>query len=172
LTKSVRQVAFVYNGYEVCFDEQRFIDVTQMWRAHGSPPNRRFADWVRTREGLDFVEDLRKSKGHKESSHSGYCPPTHLYTTTPGFSPTTYAHWQIALAYAKYLSPEFHRYVNTAFKEWAEEKANPDLKVVQAIQVETRPARSHGPDPGVPLSTWAWEQLFSLGRDHLHEIHE
>src|SRR5262249_49670413 len=46
---------------------------------------------------------------------------------------TTWAHWQIALAYAKYLSHEFHRFVNEAFREWAEEQADPDLKARRAI---------------------------------------
>jgi OsmC subfamily peroxiredoxin len=46
----------------------------------------------------------------------------------------TWAHWQVALAYAKYLSHEFHHFVNEAFREWAEEQANPDLKVERAAQ--------------------------------------
>jgi hypothetical protein len=36
--------------------------------------------------------------------------------------------------YAKYLSNEFHRFVNEAFREWAEEKADPDLKARRAVE--------------------------------------
>jgi hypothetical protein len=35
-----------------------------------------------------------------------------------GKGATTKAHWQIALAYAKYLSHEFHQVVHDAFREW------------------------------------------------------
>ena len=33
----------------------------------------------------------------------------------------------------QYSGHEFHRFVNEAFREWAEEKANPDLKAERAI---------------------------------------
>jgi hypothetical protein len=36
--------------------------------------------------------------------------------TEPGRNGGTWAHWQIALAYAKYLSPEFHMWCNTVVR--------------------------------------------------------
>jgi hypothetical protein len=38
----------------------------------------------------------------------------------------TFAHWQIALAYAKYLSPEFHIHCNNIIRRFVEEEQNPD----------------------------------------------
>ena len=120
------RIAFVYNGQTVTFDENRFIDVTQMWRASGSPPMKKFAEWRRY-SGATFITDLAKE--HRVGI-------AHLIRVTRGGGSnpsSTSAHWQVALAYAKYLSNEFHRFVNEAFREWAEEKANPDLKVDRAV---------------------------------------
>jgi hypothetical protein len=61
--------------------------------------------------------------------------------TDPG---ATWAHWQIALAYAKYLSHEFHRFVNEAFREWAEEKADPELKARRAVEAYRRRGKDDG----------------------------
>jgi hypothetical protein len=120
-------IAFTYNETEVAFDERRLVNVTQMWRAVGSPPNKRFADW-RRRVGASFIRDLAKDRGvairHliRVSRKKG---------TDPG---ATWAHWQVAVAYAKYLSNEFHRFVNDAFREWAEERADPGLKARRAVE--------------------------------------
>lgn len=56
-----------------------------------------------------------------------------VVTHNQGRTGGTWAHWQIALAYAKYLSNEFHRFVNEASREWAEEQADPDLKARRAV---------------------------------------
>lgn len=39
----------------------------------------------------------------------------HIYIGTKGKGGGTFAHWQIALAYAKYLSPELHMQVNEVY---------------------------------------------------------
>jgi hypothetical protein len=119
-------IAFTYNGQEVTFDEHRFIDVTQMWRAVGSPPNKKPSEWARHSGTREFVQSLA------DSLRVGIA---HLWKSRTGNGVgTTKVHWQIALAYAKYLSPEFHRFVNEAFREWTEERANPDLKVERAVE--------------------------------------
>ena len=57
-------------------------------------------------EGLQFVEYLAENL--KVSV-------THIYKTTRGKGGGTFAHWQIALAYAKYLSHELHMRVNETY---------------------------------------------------------
>lgn len=42
-------------------------------------------------------------------------PQRDIYKATKGKGGGTYAHWQIALAYAKYLSPELHMQVNEVY---------------------------------------------------------
>jgi len=117
-------LAFIYNGHEVKYDDERLIDVTAMWRAVGSPKDKSFYEWKR-REGVSFIRDLVKSLNTAQSR---------VLRTTQGRTGGSWAHWQIALAYAKYLSNEFHRFVNEAFREWVEEKADPGLKADRAVQ--------------------------------------
>jgi hypothetical protein len=56
------------------------------------------------RDFIDFVADNLKVDA------------AHLYISKPGqHGGGTFAHWQIALAYAKYLSPELHMQVNEVY---------------------------------------------------------
>ena len=120
-------LAFVYQGVEVTFDEKKLINLTQMWRAAGSPESKDPREW-RRRKGKEFIADLARSLD---------VAPCHIARSTKGGKGgggETFGHWQIAVAYAKDLSHEYHRYVNEAFKEWAEEKADPGLKLERAVE--------------------------------------
>lgn len=119
-------IAFSYNGHAICFDADRLINLTQMWESEGRPNNRDPSQWKKTQQGASFIASLCKSEKVRF---------THVFRSMRGRgNKGVWAHWQIALAYAKYLSHEYHRYVNEAFREWAEEKANPDLKVERAVE--------------------------------------
>lgn len=59
-------VAFTYNGMEVRYDESRFIDLTQMWRAVGSPKGKEFKQWRRY-EGASFISDFAKVRMVREA---------------------------------------------------------------------------------------------------------
>lgn len=117
-------IAFVYDGQDVTFDDRRLINLTQMWDAAGRPANKDPREW-RRKEGRGFIEDLARSLN---------VAPGHIIQGQRGKGGATWAHWQIAVAYAKHLSHAFHRYVNEAFREWAEEKADPDLKARRAVE--------------------------------------
>jgi hypothetical protein len=96
----------------------RFVDdmvnITDMWRAAGSPVDRRPADWVRRKSVLDFKtylsttlripeEKLRYSvKGSEADGRGGG---------------GTVCHWHLALFYAQALSHEFHAWCNTVLRE-------------------------------------------------------
>lgn len=58
------------------------------------------------RDGYQFVEFIAKSL------NAARCD---IYKTTRGKGGGTFAHWQIALAYAKYLSHELHMRVNETY---------------------------------------------------------
>jgi hypothetical protein len=62
-------------------------------------------EWQR-KDGAQFIEfvagQLNVARGH-------------IYAATRGKGGGTWAHWQIALAYAKYLSPALHMQVNEVF---------------------------------------------------------
>jgi len=86
--------------------------LTDLWRAAGTPKNQRPVDWLQTDAAKMFVEfigdSLKVAAGHDE----GF---TVVRTIRGGDAPGTWAHWQIAIAYAKALSPAFHARVNEVY---------------------------------------------------------
>lgn len=82
--------------------------MTDLWRMAGSPRSRRPVDWLR-KEGAAFVDFVRDSFE---------VPDGHLKKTRGKGrgGGDTWAHWQIALAYAKGLSHELHAEVNAVYR--------------------------------------------------------
>lgn len=118
-------VAFTYNGIDFVYDADGLINLTAMWRAIGSPENKNPNDWGRTEQGSGFIADLAQSSNTAKNRIWKSRRGQHLGGT--------WGHWQIALAYAKYLSHEFHRIVNDGFRQHVEEKADPGLKIDRGI---------------------------------------
>lgn len=56
----------------------------------------------------------------------------------------TFAHWQLALAYAKYLSPEFHMWANQVVKERFEEMADPEMGVTRSMERASKAYKKQG----------------------------
>lgn len=113
-------------------------------------------------EGWDFVEHVAKSL----DVHS-----VQVYKTTRGKGSSTFAHWQIALAYAKYLSHELHMRVNETYMraqsgdvtlaaEIAEKQQDPKktawlaqrVKSIHARNVLTDVLSRHGVKTGVEIA--------------------
>jgi hypothetical protein len=110
-----------YNGYEIAFaDDDKKVNLTHMWKAADGTMGRRPAEWLRQDDTEKFLESLKKEL-------NGGCGP--LLESKPGRYGGTFAHWQIALAYAKYLNPEFHIWCNQAIRSHCQEEADPDLKL-------------------------------------------
>ena len=106
-------VPLVYEG--TCISARNeTLSLTDMWRAAGLPDTKRPADWLALsstaefREAVEATFDAGKS-GIKTVKGSG--------SGGGRGGGATFAHWQIALAYAKYLSPEFHMWCNTVVRE-------------------------------------------------------
>ena len=93
--------SLVYGGVAIR-DRGEMLSLTDMWKAAGSPENREPFNWSRF-EGKGFIEAV--SVAHNLSEDQ-------VMTTKRGKGGATFAHWQIGLAYAKYLSPEFHMWCN------------------------------------------------------------
>jgi len=105
-TKNTSLTRLVYNG-EVIRDRNEMLSLTDMWRAAGGDEARRPANWAR-KEGAEFIAFLADADN---------VPVGHIIKSERGRNGATFAHWQIALAYAKYLSPEFHMWCNTVVRE-------------------------------------------------------
>lgn len=84
------------------------VNITDMWKAAGSPKDKRPVDWLRSAE----AEGMKKSLKTLMVGNSHDC----LVETrkgNPAFGGgATWAHWQLAMAYAQSLSAEFHIWCN------------------------------------------------------------
>ena len=96
-----------FKGISVAFEGKEKVSLTDLWKAADSPDNKNPNEWIRY-AGAEFIEELSKKL------NTGI---THIITSKRGKGGGTWAHWQVALAYAKYLSPELHMFVNQCFME-------------------------------------------------------
>lgn len=114
--------------------------LTDLWRAAGSPEAKRPANWLR-KEGAVHVEALRDlltvPVGHSEKS-----API-VKTVNGGASPATWAHWQLALSYAKYLSPAFALQVNQVYKSYRDGKLLTEQQMAASVPDIVLRMRAH-----------------------------
>lgn len=107
-----------FNGVSIAFQGNDKINLTDLWRAAESDEDKRPNDWMAIDSNQKFIHAV---SNNLNTAVNG------IIKTTRGKGGGTWAHWQIALAYAKYLSPELHMYVNQVFKERLDEEKNPEL---------------------------------------------
>lgn len=110
------------------------LNLTDMWRAAGSPAYRRPAIWLAMEETKRFRTYARwrwSDIGHVEPgpnvTHGDIklAEPDGLVATTRGQRGETWAHWQLALAYARHLSPAFHAWGNAVIRTAMERHDGP-----------------------------------------------
>ena len=101
----------VYNGVTID-TKQDAMSLTAMWKASGSPANQDPGQWQRSASAEAFIEAVSVNMG---ISHNKL-----VESKKRG---GTWAHWQVAFAYAKYLSPEFHMWCNEVVRERMEGKS-------------------------------------------------
>lgn len=106
--------ALIFNDVTIG-NRDDMLSLTDMWRAAGEPKGKRPANWTR-KEGAPFIEAVALTLN---------VPVGHILVTERGRSGATYAHWQIGLAYAKYLSAEFHMFCNTKVRDYMEGRLAP-----------------------------------------------
>lgn len=87
--------------------------LTDMWKAAGSPENREPWNWSRF-EGSRFIDAVAQL--HNLST-------AQVIEAKKGKGGGTWAHWQIGIAYAQYVSTDFHMWANTVVRERMEGKA-------------------------------------------------
>lgn len=109
-----------FHGIQIAFEGKEQVSLTDLWKASGGDQNQSPTEWLRFSETNKFIEALSKNQ------NMGI---THLLKVKRGKGGGTWAHWQIALTYAQYLSPELHLFVNQCFSERVQEEQNPELAV-------------------------------------------
>jgi hypothetical protein len=96
--------SLIYNGTAIR-DRDEMLCLTDMWRAAGSPGSRKPSHWLATAPVMLFLDYIADTYGKGN--------PDCLFCKTLGRNGATWAHWQVGLAYAKHLNPEFHAWCNT-----------------------------------------------------------
>lgn len=93
-----------------------FWCLTDMWKAAGEVAHNKPAKWFPISGVSAFVVEVEKRYHSDLAARAEKVPNKDLFPSavrrTKGRHGETWAHWQVALAYAKYLSPEFHLWAN------------------------------------------------------------
>ncbi len=87
----------VYQGFLIRKSADGLVNLTDMWRASRATPNKQPYEWLR----LESVQELIAICGQIPGS-------ARCLTTIGGRTGSTWVIPNLAVAYAKYLSPRFH----------------------------------------------------------------
>ena len=107
------------------------LNLTDMWRAAGRPEDRRPADWLALEETLRIRAYADTHWTELDEPVVPDASPAGIWTidtdglvaVAGGHGGGTWAHWQLALPYARHLSPAFHLWCNTAVRAAMERPA-------------------------------------------------
>jgi len=121
ISKKFRAVEYNECPINIRVSDQ-WVSLTDMWRAQGSPENRNPAQWLRLPDTEKLLAVLKKENGGL----------SHIYETRKGKGGGTFGIPKLALAYAEYLSPEFHSWALGALVERIEEDADPELGITRS----------------------------------------
>ena len=130
--------------------------MTDLWRGAGAPDGKRPANWLR-KEGASFVEFLNDSL---DVPH-GHIIKTRKIAKGGG---ETWAHWQIALAYAKALSNAFHARVNEVYRAFTSGQLVPRLPSAESEELIRLSLRIKALDAADYESVWTLEMKLELAR--------
>lgn len=129
------------------------ISLTDLWKAAKGNTSQKPTFWLRQNDVVNFAESLREKAKLTQDQLAR--------TVRGGKSAGTYAHWQIALAYAKYLSPELHMAVNEVFMRY--KTGDPTLAEEVIDKVED-PAALERIERRAANSTGAVENISAIDR--------
>jgi hypothetical protein len=107
-----------FHGIQVAFEGKEKISLTDLWKASGEDVARDPRHWLESIPNQEFINNVAKSLNVGISC---------IIKTKRGKGGGTWGHWQIALEYARYLSPELAIWTNQVVKERLEEERSPEL---------------------------------------------
>lgn len=104
----------VFKG-NVIADKGEMLSLTDMWKACGSPADKRPADWKDIAGHNEFIEHVAAVLNTAVGG---------IWRGTRGrHGGGTMAHWHIGLAYAQWVNHDIHMWCNTAVREKMEGRA-------------------------------------------------
>ena len=122
-----------YDGTDIR-QRGKMLNLTDMWRAAGGPAYRRPAIWLDMEETKRFRayvrwrwSDIPTGMPDPNVTHGDICDAEKdgLVVSARGNGGGTWAHWQLALSYARYLSPAFHTWCNAVVRNAMERHGGP-----------------------------------------------
>jgi hypothetical protein len=119
-----------YQGHPIHLDlGSAMVSLTDLWRAAGSPNGLKPSQWrsnIATQRFAEYIRENLKVSGRSTEGNTDV-----FRTTVGGNNPQTWAHWQMALAYAQDLSPAFRAWCGEVLRRHMEEGE------VQALNAKT-----------------------------------
>lgn len=100
--------AFEYNGVTIQANGDR-LNLNNLWEAAGKPKSRDPRRWLQTESSQNFIKSVAKKLNVAKSD---------ILETKRGKGGGSLAHWQIALAYAKYADDDLHMFCNDVFRRY------------------------------------------------------
>lgn len=109
-----------YNGQSFFIDisEEKMVSLNKIFEISGSTETQSPKRWTSLPSVKTLLETIERQKDGES-----------VLLKKAGKNGGTWAHWQVALSYAQYLSPELHLAINQVFKERLEENINPELGI-------------------------------------------
>jgi hypothetical protein len=149
--------------------------LTDMWKAAGSPPGKRPVDWLR-QSGTE--ELMQAFLSQSVNSHFASDP---IRTAKGGTNPGTWAATDLAIAYAQFISAEFHLRTIQEWRSWQTAKhAAPASALtredvvgiirelvpvfVELIRPQAAPQLGSAPAPVTPVTSLDGVQMSTLRR--------
>jgi hypothetical protein len=127
------RIEIPFNGQSFFLEiaEGKMVSLNRVFEIAGSPKNNDPRQWVRLISTKKLMDSMNVEK-------------IHILKSRRGEGGGTWAHWQLALAYAKYLSPELHIVINQVFKDRLEEIIDPELGIDRSTERARKRWRSQG----------------------------
>ena len=122
-------------GFNILKDKQGRISLTDIWKNFGSVNKKDPGTWKKRESAVEFIDYIQNSNIPEMGGLK-------IITSKSGNNGGTYAHKQVALAYAKWLSHEAHEFINNVFFERIAEEKNPDLILDRAVDTYKRKGKT------------------------------
>jgi hypothetical protein len=127
-----------YNGQRFFLEiaEGKMVSLNRIYEIAGAPKNQSPYEWSRLPTTTNLIESIDCKNTEK----------SRILKSKRGRNGGTFAHWQLALSYAQYLSPELHLAVNQVFKERLEEIIDPELGIARGRERAKKSWKKQGHD--------------------------
>ena len=100
-----KQIQLSYQGQKIQIEEE-MLCLTDFWKAVGRPKNKSAPQWLRLPQTINYIMQLEAKMGKS------------LALVENRQEDGTFAHWQIALAYAKFLSADLEMHINAIYMRY------------------------------------------------------